>query len=106
MLPGLGERYVQDREARAALVKGYENAVDHLLDDQVISADEEVTLAAYASSIGLSEGDCNRNGAHTRVRMGVVLRQVLEGETPEQQLGGQAPFNLQKSEKCVCVPRS
>ena len=101
-LPAMQEQYVQDSEVRAALIAGYEDAVDSLLDDHVISEDEQSSLADYADALGLSRADLDRKGAYTNVGLGTVLREVTAGRLPQQQpMQGDLPFNFQKSEELV-----
>ena len=101
-LPAMQEQYVQDSEVRAALIAGYEDAVDSLLDDHVISEEEQSSLADYADALGLSRADLDRKGAYTNVALGTVLREVTAGRLPQQQpMQGDLPFNFQKSEELV-----
>jgi hypothetical protein len=96
------EQYVQDSEVRAALIAAYEDAVDSLLDDHVISEEEQSSLADYADALSLSRADLDRKGAYTNVGLGTVLREVTAGRLPQQQpMQGDLPFNFQKSEELV-----
>ncbi len=105
-IPALGGNYVQGSEVRPLLVRGFEGAVDSLLDDHVISEEEEAWLGDYAQGFDLSDADLNVRGARTRVVMGSVLRRIMAGELPRLQIEQDGlPFNLQKSEDLVWVFR-
>ena len=77
--------FVTDAEVREALIDGFEDAVDALLDDHVISEEEQLLLERYADATSLSRIELNHNGAVNRVATGAVLRDVAEGIIPQRQ---------------------
>ena len=95
--------FVTDSEGRTALIRGFENAVDLMLDDHVISESEEQQLNSFAGVLDLDQTELNRSGAVARAQMGVALREVSEARIPQQTIIGDLPFNFQKSEKCAWV---
>ena len=96
--------FVSSEKIRDALLEGWEQAVQTALGDHLISREEETNLADYADRFHLPQEELDRNGARTSVIQGSVIREVVEGNLPDrQQVVGQIPFNLQKSEKLVWV---
>ncbi|CAI8052697.1 hypothetical protein GBAR_LOCUS28823 [Geodia barretti] len=96
--------FVPSEKIRDALLEGWEQAVQTALGDHLISREEETNLADYAERFHLPQEELDRNGARTSVIQGSVIREVVEGNLPDrQQVVGQIPFNLQKSEKLVWV---
>ena len=94
--------FVGPGEVQDALTTGFENAVDHMLDDHLISEDEETSLNAYAKVFNLSRDTLDRTGAATRVAQGAALRELAAGEIPTRlKVEGDLPFNFQKSEELV-----
>ena len=86
------------------LVRAWEAAVEGALEDGVFSLDEENALARYLEHFGLSTGDVNANGAHTSLVQAAVIRDVAQGIIPQRQnIQGNLPFNLMKSEQLVWV---
>ena len=94
-----------DKETMNALVvSGWEKAVDVAFDDGVLSEEEETALSELKRHFSLSEQALDRKGAFTKIVKGAVLRDILNGNLPERvQIGGNLPFNLQKTEKVIWV---
>lgn len=87
---------------RQALICGWEQAVNDILNDNVLSPTEEAQVMSYVQKFGLSQGDLNTNGAFTRLVYGCALRDVLDkGYTSRAVITFQLPFNLQKNETLV-----
>lgn len=95
---------VKDAEIQAALVSGWEAALDCALADNALTADEEQHLVFYSQKLGLSREDLNRNGAWNRLAMASTLRQILEGKVPPAPtVDGNLPFNFLKTESLIWV---
>ena len=89
---------------KEALVKGYENAVERALEDEIISSEEEDALDAYKNHFQFEQTELDENGAYTKLVQAGVLRDLMEGKLPARiNVQGQLPFNLQKSEELVWV---
>jgi len=87
---------------RDALIKGWESAIDELLNDTLITAAEEGQVMRYVQHFGLTQPNLNTNGAFTRLAYGCALRDVLEkGSTSRAVITFQLPFNLMKNESLV-----
>ncbi len=84
------------------LGEAWEAAVDGVLEDGVLTLDEEAALVRYLRHFDLSAEDVNDNGAHTNMVKVAVIREAAEGLVPQRQsLDGPVPFNLMKSEQLV-----
>ena len=96
--------FVDDFMLRDLVVRGWESAVDVAFEDHVISEEEERLLAELKRHFGLSDEVVDRNGALSRTRKGKVIRELLEGDFPDQfATAGPLPFNLQKTEQLAWV---
>ena len=86
------------------LVTAFEAAVEGVLEDGLLSFDEENALAKYLEHFGIDQAHADRNGAQTSMVQAAVIRELTEGVVPQRQnLTGRVPFNLMKSEKLVWV---
>ena len=75
-----------------------------VLEDGLLTLDEENALARYADHFGLSQQQLNRNGVQTTLVQAAVIRDVASGVVPQRQnFARRPPFNLMKSEKLVRV---
>lgn len=91
-------------EVKSALIQGWEAALESVLDDKVLSREEEGHLMTYVNHFGLSQADLNAHGAYGRAAMSAVLREVLDGNLPSRvQVDSPLPFNFQKTESLVWV---
>lgn len=98
------EEFVGPDEARPMLIKGWEQSLDQVLHDNVLSENEETNLMEFAKHFDLSQESLNMNDAYTRLVKSSVLREVMEGKAPTKvKVDGQLPFNIQKSESLVWV---
>lgn len=93
--------YIPESETRRAMIAGWGQALDHFLDDSVLSESEQERLLAVANGLGLSQEELNLNGAYDRAVKAKVLSDLSEGRVPEAQVNFSLPFNLKKSEKVV-----
>ncbi len=91
-------------QSRQLLIRAWEAAVEGSLEDGVFTLDEENALARYLNHFDLTPRDVNGNGAHTSLVQAAVIRDVANGIIPQrQQVEGNLPFNLMKSEQLVWV---
>ena len=99
----LEESQLAGRERQRLLIDAWEQAVDHTLEDGLLTLDEEAALVRYLRHFDLSAEDVDANGARTNMVKAAVIREVAEGLVPERQNVGSVPFNLMKSEQLVWV---
>lgn len=96
--------FVDDFMLRDLVVSGWERAVEVAFEDRVISEEEERLLSELQRHFGLSDEVVDRNGALGRTKKGKVIRELLNGNFPDQfAAAGHLPFNLQKSEQLAWV---
>ena len=89
---------------RQLLVRAWEEAVEGVIEDGVVSLDEEAALSQYISHFDLTQEELDRNGAQTTLVQASVIRDVTQGIIPQRQtITGRVPFNLMKSETLVWV---
>ena len=89
---------------RQLLVRAWEEAIEGVIEDGVISLDEEAALAQYISHFDLTQEELDRNGAQTTLVQAAVIRDITMGIVPQRQnIEGRVPFNLMKSEQLVWV---
>ena len=96
--------FIPPEQVQEATVAGWEGAVDHFVDDGALSEDEEKHLVGYTERFSLDRAVLDRNGAHTKVVKGAVLRDLMNGVVPHRvKLQGSLPFNFMPSEQLVWV---
>ena len=74
--------YIPESGTRRAMVEGWGHALDHFLDDSLLSESEEERLLAFANRNGLSQEELNLNGAFDRALKAKVLTDIVEGRVP------------------------
>ena len=100
----LSQTNLSEGQRRRILIRGWEAAVEAVLEDNVITMDEENALVRYLDHFDLTGGDVNANGAHTSLVQAGIIRDVAQGIVPQRlNLQGSVPFNLMKSEQLVWV---
>ena len=98
----LSDSAIAPRERRRVLAQAWEAAVDGVLEDGVLTLDEEAALVRYLRHFELSAKAVNGNGAHTNMVKAAVIREAAEGIVPQRQtVNDPVPFNLMKSEQLV-----
>ena len=84
------------------LVEGWERAVNHCLEDGILSVEEEHKLVAFLNVFSMKQADADQNGAYTKVAQAAILRDLVEGKIPQRTtIQGSVPFNFKKNEKLV-----
>ena len=90
------------REKRRVLATAWEEAVEGVLKEGVLSLEEEAALVRYLRHFDLSVRDV-RSG-HTDLVKAAVIREAAEGLVPQRRdVSMPLPFNLMKSEQLVWV---
>ena len=85
---------INDNIASDSIVNGWEMVVDIILNDTVITEQNEKRLFEIRDYFNLSKSDIDRNGAYTRVIKSAVVRDVMDGRLPERvKIDGSNPFN-------------
>jgi hypothetical protein len=94
--------FIDDVTSKGLLVQAWESAVDKCLDDNLLSKEEESKLVDFTKAFALTQNDCDKKGAYTRVGQVGILRDIAEGKIPERvSIVGSLPFNFKKNEKLV-----
>jgi hypothetical protein len=94
--------YIPTSRIKEALIRGWERAVDHFLEDGCLDESEEKRLNLFRQQFILSRIQLDNNGAYSRFQKGLIIRDVVRGIVPEGVLRQSGmPFNLQKNEKLV-----
>ncbi len=89
-------------QRRELLAAAWEQAVEGVLEDGLLSLDEEAALVRYLRRFDLSAFDVDVNGGHTHMVQAATIREAAEGVVPQRQkLSERPPFNLMKSEQLV-----
>lgn len=86
------------------LIAGWEQAVESVLEDGILTTEEERDLLVLANTLSLEKDDLDKTEAWDRVVKAAVLRDILDGKLPRRiTLMNELPFNLQKGEAIVWV---
>lgn len=98
------ESWVGENELREIMVKAWEEAVEHFLEDGSLEEEEEKKLTSFAERFGFRQDDLDKRGWYTKLVAGAVLREVMEGKIPRRiSTDVPLPFNFQKKESLVWV---
>jgi len=85
----------------------FDNAIEEYLNDGVIDAEEERTVARFVQYTGLSQQALNANKSLEKVVQSKVLQEILQGKTPTPRITitGDFPFLLAKTEHLIWLFR-
>src|SRR5437899_3167777 len=61
------EHFIAAGQVKTMMIGGWEQALNQVLQDNVLSEGEENILMEFAKHFNLSQEDLNRNGAYTRL---------------------------------------
>lgn len=96
--------YVPESGVREAIIAGWEEAIERLLEDGgKLAAPEEARLLHYRSRHDLAPAELDQRGAFSRFLQGVVLREMDDNALTERLDRRLYPFNFQRTEKLVWV---
>jgi hypothetical protein len=84
---------------------GFGQAVDRLLEDHLLSEDEEERLNSFIEAGGLTQNELDAEGKLQQVVKSSILRNLTEGKEPESRVraSGHLPFMFMKSETLMWV---
>jgi hypothetical protein len=85
----------------APALLAWREAVTKVLDDRILSADEERRLLTIAGTVGIKQD--NGGDAWVRLVKAAILRDVTEGKIPERAQISGTKANLMKKEKAVWI---
>lgn len=97
---GMEEEIIGSADRQRLLVSAWQSAVDHFLDDDLLSDEEEQRLNEAIDRFLLPPAALEQNGALSRLGKASILKKIFNGEIPTVD-AGPLPVNLQKSEKLV-----
>ncbi|QTY27793.1 hypothetical protein [Flavobacterium sp. CS20] len=99
------QSYLSENLHNDLTTKAFDLAVEHFLEDGILSPDEEEKVEIFKDRFQLSQNILDKNGSYTKVGMSSILRDLTEGKIPEQRIkiDGQLPFLFQKSESLIWV---
>lgn len=91
--------YIKPSQIKDTMIFGWENTVDHFLDDGNLDEQEEKQLTTFINRFSLTQNDLDKHGAYTKIVKGAILRDLMNGNIPQRiKSEGTLPFNFQKSE--------
>jgi len=95
-------------ELRDAVLAGFEAELRRIVDSERLTADQEEAVEAALAHFRIGEKELNRNGAHDRFVLALVLRDLADGVVSQRQKleREDLPFRLQEAEKLVWVFRN
>jgi hypothetical protein len=96
--------YIEEGTIPGLLVQGWEASVDSVLEDGLLTPEEEKSLDSAQKHFQWTQEDLDENGAFTKLVKGGILRDVLEGRVSTRlKVQGQLPFNFMPGEQIVWV---
>jgi hypothetical protein len=94
--------FVPSNERKALLIKGWEDSVEHFLEDGILDTAEEKRLVEFKDRFALSQSELDRNGVLIKTAKAALLRDVLNGVIPQSMsVDGSIPINFQKGEQII-----
>lgn len=94
--------FITSEQMKEALIAGWEQAVNHFLEDGNLEEQEEARLAEFAGHFELTQEELDKHGSYTQLVKGAVLRELMEGKVPSRfHPVGDLPFNFQKNEALI-----
>lgn len=102
------EARIDDESLKHELCQVFDNAIEQYLNDGVIDASEERTVARFVQYSGLSQNVLNANHSLEKVVQSKVLQDILQGNIPAPRITitGDFPFLLAKSEHLIWLFRN
>jgi hypothetical protein len=97
------EAQLSDAESKDAVKQGFHSAVSNILNQRVISAEEEARFSKLIDDWSFQQSDLNRNGSWTKMVQSFVIRDLLEGKIPDRCKVTNSTLMLGKKESYVWV---
>jgi len=100
-----GQHYIKANELAPLYTKGFDDAVDTILDEGILTAEEEATFEEFKLYFNFNKDFIDRNDSLKKIEKASVLRKIIEGKIPEcpLKIPGFFPFLLPSSEIPVWV---
>lgn len=97
--------FVSKQELLEVYGQGFDKAVDHFLEDGVVSETEEEKIAAFRTHFQFDTPILDKNGSLQRIIKASILREILEGKPSIQRIkiDGTLPFLFQNDEILLWV---
>lgn len=99
------DSFLSEQTRNQIIVKAFDQSVAKVLEDGILSSDEENHLAQFVQQLNLNQNLLDKNGSYQKIGMSSVLRNILDGKIDENRLNilSPLPFLFQKSETLVWV---
>lgn len=100
--------YITGESLTKVFCEAFDEAVDQYLEDGLIDAAEERTVARFVQYSGLPQNRLNANHSLEKVVQSKVLQDILQGKTPVPRITikGDFPFMLSKTEHLIWLSRN
>ncbi|MDE6330737.1 MAG: hypothetical protein K2L83_08535 [Muribaculaceae bacterium] len=101
------DAYLSDDLCRELYCQSFDDAIEQYLDDGIVDATEERTVARFMQFTGLSQQTLNANKSLEKVVQSKVLQELLNGQVPSPRItiSGNFPFMLEKNEHMLWLFR-
>jgi hypothetical protein len=99
------ENFIQLEELNALYGKGFDEAVAKILEDGILTEEEETQIGLFKSHFKDDFEKIDTNKSINKVVKSIILRDLLNGTIPESRINyeGTIPFLLQKGEHFLWV---
>jgi len=97
------KNHVKPNEIINLYIKGFDRAVDLFLNDGILTTEEEAKISKFKTHYNFEQNVIDKNGSLQKVVKAAILREILDGQIPENKLNiqGNLPFLLQKNESVI-----
>lgn len=99
------ENFIQLEELNALYGKGFDQAVNQILEDGVITEEEESKIGNFKAQFEDFDTKVDTNDSILKVIKSLILRELLSGNLPKSRIDyvGTVPFLIQKGEEFLWV---
>lgn len=99
------DNFIQLEELNALYGKGFDQAVNHILEDGVITEEEESKIGNFKAQFEDFDTKVDTNDSILKVIKSLILRDLLSGNLPKSRINyvGTVPFLIQKGEEFLWV---
>lgn len=96
---------MDEKQLQTAIGEGLTLSVDHFLDDNILSEEEENSIDQYLKALPISGDALMAMGLSERIVKASIIRSISEGKVPDPKfsIDGNLPFLFQKSEKLIWI---
>jgi hypothetical protein len=97
--------HIYGNDIISLMVNGFDKSVERVLEDGILTIEEEDKISKFNKHFDFSYEDMNKNGYYDKFTKSALLRVILNGQIPESKIkvNGTLPFVLEKGEIIIWI---